>query len=189
MKHEVTSLNTKKMLAATLKTLLQKKALSKITISEIVTTCQINRKTFYYHFNDIFDLLEWHLDQEMLEIFSALKPLDNFNESFYFSLDYLDQNTYLANCVNAPVGYERLVQFFNKKFYPLALDLLSQLEQRYDNNLDSGYKSFLANIYARISALALIDIIKNKDSLDREQALFYLSDALYGSWEGIFHKM
>lgn len=189
MKHEVTSLNTKKMLAAALKTLLQKKTLSKITVSEIVTMCQINRKTFYYHFSDIYELLQWHLEHEMLEILNGLSTLDDFSEAFNFSLDYLDENTYLANCVNDPVGYDRLAQFFNKKFHPLALDLISQLEQRYSKTLSGDYKCFLASLCAKVSAFALIDMIKNKNSLDREQVLLYISDALYSSFDGIFHKI
>ena len=58
MKHEVTSLNTKKALAAALKELMTKKPLSKITVSDIISVCGVNRKTFYYHFQDIYDLLK-----------------------------------------------------------------------------------------------------------------------------------
>ncbi|MGN1367950.1 MAG: TetR family transcriptional regulator, partial [Aristaeellaceae bacterium] len=50
MKHEITSLNTKRTLAESLKRLMQKKPLSKITVSEIIADCGVNRKTFYYHF-------------------------------------------------------------------------------------------------------------------------------------------
>ena len=75
MKYEITSQNTKKMLANTLISLMKKKSLSKISISEIVKTCQINRKTFYYHFADIYELLEWHFEQEMLTIISSMDSL------------------------------------------------------------------------------------------------------------------
>ena len=50
---------TKKALAVSLKKLLSKKELSKITISNITDECGVNRQTFYYHFKDIYDLLEW----------------------------------------------------------------------------------------------------------------------------------
>ena len=49
---------TKKALATSLKKLLSKKELSKITISNITDDCGVNRQTFYYHFRDIYDLLE-----------------------------------------------------------------------------------------------------------------------------------
>ncbi len=62
MKHEITALNTKKALAASLKRCMEKKPLSKITVSELIADCGVNRKTFYYHFEDIYGLLKWMLE-------------------------------------------------------------------------------------------------------------------------------
>lgn len=50
MKHEFTTLNTRRAFAASLKGFMGKKPLSKITVSEIIADCGVNRKTFYYHF-------------------------------------------------------------------------------------------------------------------------------------------
>ena len=47
MKHEIISLNTKKMLASSLKKLLESKPLPKVTVSEIITDGKVNGKTFY----------------------------------------------------------------------------------------------------------------------------------------------
>ncbi len=51
--------NTRKMLADSLKVQLTRKPLEKITISDITNGCDMNRMTFYYHFRDIYDLLDW----------------------------------------------------------------------------------------------------------------------------------
>ena len=50
---------TKRALEQSLKNLLLKKPLTKITINDITEDCGINRMTFYYHFKDIYDLVEW----------------------------------------------------------------------------------------------------------------------------------
>ena len=50
---------TKRALEQSLKNLLLQKPLHKITISDIADDCGINRMTFYYHFKDIYDLVEW----------------------------------------------------------------------------------------------------------------------------------
>ena len=50
---------TKRALEASLKNLLLKKPLNKITVNDITDDCGINRMTFYYHFKDIYDLVEW----------------------------------------------------------------------------------------------------------------------------------
>ena len=50
---------TKTALEASLKKLLLKKPLDKITIRDLTEDCGISRMTFYYHFKDIYDLVEW----------------------------------------------------------------------------------------------------------------------------------
>lgn len=50
---------TEKALAASLKKLLGKKTLDKITVKDITDDCGVNRQTFYYHFHDVYDLVEW----------------------------------------------------------------------------------------------------------------------------------
>ncbi|MCM1150029.1 MAG: TetR/AcrR family transcriptional regulator [Butyricicoccus sp.] len=52
---------TKRILAMSLKKLLQTRALESITIQDLVDDAEVSRKTFYYHFRDVYDLLEWIL--------------------------------------------------------------------------------------------------------------------------------
>ena len=53
------SQTTKRALEASLKKLLLQKPLNKITINDITEDCGVNRMTFYYHFKDIYDRVEW----------------------------------------------------------------------------------------------------------------------------------
>lgn len=57
MKHEVTSTYPKTALSNALKKLMETKPFSKITVSEIIADCGLNRKTFYFLFEDTRDLL------------------------------------------------------------------------------------------------------------------------------------
>ena len=54
---------TKVAMSNALKEQLKKKKLSKITINDIASACNISRMTFYYHFQDIYDLTEWTLEE------------------------------------------------------------------------------------------------------------------------------
>ena len=63
MKHEVTTYHTKKLLADSLKKTMKNKAFSKITVTEIINASGVNRKTFYYHFEDISELFRWMLEK------------------------------------------------------------------------------------------------------------------------------
>lgn len=50
---------TKNALAASLKALMQERAFEKISVSDICEHCGMNRKSFYYHFRDKYDLVNW----------------------------------------------------------------------------------------------------------------------------------
>ncbi len=56
---------TKKAILESFKKILCEKTFSKITIKDITDDCGINRMTFYYHFKDIYDLVEWALSQKL----------------------------------------------------------------------------------------------------------------------------
>ena len=62
------SYTTKRLLAASLKELMQEKPFEKISISDICDKCQMNRKSFYYHFKDKYDLVNWIFDSEFTEV-------------------------------------------------------------------------------------------------------------------------
>lgn len=68
MKYEITTYNTKRTLADSLKKAMKSKSFSKITVSEIIKDCGVNRKTFYYHFDDIYALLKWMFEEEVIEV-------------------------------------------------------------------------------------------------------------------------
>lgn len=59
---------TKRALAAALKTLMTEKNLEKISVGDICEQCDMNRKSFYYHFRDKYDLMNWIYDVEFIAV-------------------------------------------------------------------------------------------------------------------------
>ena len=55
---------TKEIIAKTFTELLDEKPMSKITVKDIVERCGVNRNTFYYHFKDIPDVVEFILKKK-----------------------------------------------------------------------------------------------------------------------------
>lgn len=58
------STTTKQALAKAFKELLAEHPMEKISISDICDRCHMNRKSFYYHFRDKYDLVNWIFDTE-----------------------------------------------------------------------------------------------------------------------------
>ena len=66
---------TKTALEASLKKLLLKKPLDKITIRDLTEDCGISRMTFYYHFKDIYDLVEWICYEDAADVYKRQPPI------------------------------------------------------------------------------------------------------------------
>ena len=105
MTNEEMSFKTKKSLADALKKAMAHKPLSKITVSELITECNINRKTFYYHFEDIYALLKWMFEAEAIEVVKQFDMVENTEEAFRFVMDYVEQNQHIINCAYDSMGH------------------------------------------------------------------------------------
>ena len=98
--------STKLALANSLKNLLQKKFLEDITVKELVEDCQVNRQTFYYHFQDIYDLLRWLLDHESEE---ALRGAAGWREALLAAFRCLqDQHMAIYHIYYSSAGRDHL---------------------------------------------------------------------------------
>ena len=59
---------TKYALAAALKELMAQKPINRITIHDLAERCGIRQQTFYYHFEDVYDLLRWMFQEEAVAL-------------------------------------------------------------------------------------------------------------------------
>ena len=73
---------TKRALEQSLKNLLLQKSLTKITVKDITEDCGINRMTFYYHFKDIYDLVEWACLEDARKALEEKKTFDTWQQGF-----------------------------------------------------------------------------------------------------------
>ena len=119
MTNEEMSQKTKQALADALKSAMKTKKLSKITVSELIAACNINRKTFYYHFQDIYALLKWMLEQEALEVIKNFDLIIDTEEAIRFVMDYAEKNNYIISGAFDSMGYEEIKRFFANKQAPL----------------------------------------------------------------------
>ena len=87
MTQEEISMRTKKALSSAFKNALIQKPLSKITISELCKSCGLNRKTFYYHFEDVYALMRWTLEQEAIDIVKNFDLTKDHRKALHFIID------------------------------------------------------------------------------------------------------
>lgn len=171
MTNEEISLKTKKSLAAALKKAMETKKLSKITVSELIEECNMNRKTFYYHFKDIYDLLKWVLEEEAIDVVKKFDMVVNTEEAFRFIMNYVEENKHIINCAYDSMGFEELKRFFYRDMIGIIYENIQHGEEKIGLSLDSSFKEFLARFYTEAAAGIMIDWVKNRVSQDRETVL------------------
>ena len=176
MKREEIVLNTKKALAASLKKLLLQKPLSKITVTEIIKDCNVNRKTFYYHFDDIYALLTWMLEQETFDIVKNFDPETEFEDCISFAIDYIDSNKHLLNCIYNSIGHDELKRFLYNDFVGIIGTKIDQLETSMDLHTDEDAKRFLTEFYTNATAGTLIGLFKNRTDMDKQKTIEYITN-------------
>lgn len=188
MKHEITSLNTKKALAESLKSIMRKKNFSKITVSEIIADCGVNRKTFYYHFEDIYALLKWVLENEAIEVVKHYNLIVDYEEVIQFIMDYVEENDYIVSCAYDCIGRDEMKRFFFADFYDLTASIIEGAEKETGKALSDDYKKFLCVFYSEAFAGILIDWVKNRKDQNRQQVIDYLVATIKGSLLGILNN-
>lgn len=80
---------TKHALAESLKKLMEENPFDKINVGDICEKCGMNRKSFYYHFRDKYDLVNWIFDTEFILAMSNKKPSENAWNFMERLLEYL----------------------------------------------------------------------------------------------------
>lgn len=189
MKHEIASMNTKKALAASLKKYMAQKPLSKVTISEIIADCDVNRKTFYYHFEDIYALLKWMLEQEAIKIVKQFDLLTDYKEAILFVMDYVEENAHILNCAYDSVGRDELKRFFYADFIDIMNKLIGDAQRECGVSVNDDFKSFLSNLYTEALAGVLIDWFRSAQKREREKTLRYLSLILRASLPAVLKNV
>lgn len=133
------SLITKRALASSLKELMKTQPLTKISVGDICEKCGMNRKSFYYHFCDKYDLVNWIFDTEFSEIRSRPDHIANFEEICeYF---YSDREFYRSAL--QITGQNSFRDYFRMQIHPVLEELVGNL---FDSEEDTEFLvTFLAD--------------------------------------------
>lgn len=136
---------TKRALAMSLKKLLGKKPLDKITVIDIVEDCEVNRQTFYYHFQDIYDLVEWILITEAARALEGKKTYDTWQQGFLQIFEWVLENKDLIKNVYHSISREKLEHYLYEITYKLLIGVVE--ERAVGMTAREEDKAFIANFY------------------------------------------
>ncbi|MEQ2370205.1 TetR-like C-terminal domain-containing protein [Blautia sp. CLA-JM-H16] len=170
---------TKSALEESLKRLLLKKPLDKITISDLTADCGISRMTFYYHFKDIYDLVEWSCLEDARIALQGKKTSSTWQEGLLQIFDAVMENKPFILNVYRCVGREQIENYLFHLTFDLLMGVVEEKSQ--NSSITNDQKIFIANLYKYSFVGLMLDWIKNGMKEDYHVIVDDIATALYGS--------
>ena len=126
-KQNAASDQTKCALAAALKELMAQKPIDRITIHDLTELCGIRRQTFYYHFEDVYDLLRWMFQEEAVALLKQHEGMLLWQEGLLQLFRYIEDNRAVCLCALRSVGREHLKRFFEADIHVIIHRAVEQI--------------------------------------------------------------
>ncbi len=136
-------MKTEYSLALTLKDMMSHQPLETISVLELSKRCGISRKTFYYHYHDIYDLLtQVFLEEKIPDAQNA----NNFQELIKCVFQYYKNNQAFIDATLQSAGGNLFSEFVYNVFYTASLRFIKKIDE--DNILHPNTKKSIARFYA-----------------------------------------
>ena len=177
-------LSSKLKMAQVLKELIKSKNFSKITVSDIVSESGINRNTFYYHFENIYDLLYWTYEQEVKNIIEIYRKNQvTFTNIMSIVLDYIDENLTLCQTACDSLGEAEMKNMFERDLKLFTAITIEYFLNQKNASISEDFKNYL--IFDRTSSLSsqITWYIKYNKELDKEKFRDFMNVSFYNSLE------
>ena len=160
---------TKILMGEALKKLIKDRPFSKITVQDIVAECNINRNTFYYHFENNYDLLSFVYEQEVQNIVESFhKANATIPQAMDFVLDYIDKNIPLCQCAYESLGEQQLKIIFEKDLLEFVRATIDYYALENTVKFSEDLKSFVGYSYSNLLSTQIIWYIRHSIELDKE---------------------
>ena len=91
--------------------LLGEHPLDKITVKDIVEECGVNRNTFYYYFQDIYDLLDQLFQTELNRVLDEHRDFSTWHEAFLESVQFVFENKTAVRHLYTSLNREQLERY------------------------------------------------------------------------------
>lgn len=153
------SIRTKIAMENSLKKLLLKKPLDKITISDITDDCGISRMTFYYHFKDIYDLVDWVCLNEAQQALNCLKTFDTWQKGFLEVFNTVQNSKSFFLSVYSCLDLEKIQDYLYNLTYQILINIVA--EKCKGKRISEEDKKFVADYFKFVMVGLLLQWIKN----------------------------
>lgn len=172
---------TKNVLASALKELMEEVPFEKINIAHICEKCAMNRKSFYYHFKDKYDLVNWIFDTDFIAL-SVKRPDDDWEFVEIVCECFYENRNFYRRALRVK-GQNSFSEHFREFVNPL-------IRTRMEGIL--GYKDIhqmCIDFFTDSIVCAIERWLLDKDCMPPEQFVSILKTMIQGTALGIYRDM
>ena len=130
-------------LALALKDMMSHQPIDSISVLQLAKKCGISRKTFYYHYHDIYDLLTQVFLEEKIP---GVNTAEDYKTLIECVFNYYKANEAFVNATLNSAGKELLYEFIYNNFYIAGLRFINKIDV--DKQLPLGTRKSLSRFYA-----------------------------------------
>ncbi len=170
---------TKIALGESLKKLVLTKRLEKITINDLTSDCGISRMAFYYHFKDIYDLVEWVCVEDGRKALQGKKTYDTWQEGMGQVFDAVLENKDFILNVYRSIGREKIESYLYKFTYNMIKEVVE--EKCRGIALAADHKAFIADFYKYGFVGIMLDWIGHGMKADYAEIVENMGVMLHGN--------
>lgn len=177
----------KRQLAMALKKRLAAAPLEKITIKELTDDCGVNRQTFYYHFEDIYDLLKWLFQEEALNVMKLQDESVSWQESLGKLLTYLSENRGFCVSVLNSIEHRHIKHFLMDYMEILTRKVIYSYGVTVDDADPENVErwDFFVKFYSHAAASMLESRLIGELKLSDEKFIEYIEFLVINNIKGI----
>ena len=178
------SKETKQLIAETFVELSRQKSIDKVTVKDVVEACHVSRQTFYYHFQDLTDVMEWMLSQTMEQMLTESLQAETAEKALYIFVSTVAEHTkgVLPKLLNS----QRRGQLENMLLQAVRTYLQEMMKQRMPDLQVSFADLRVAIDFCSYGITGLLLEYGSKENIHIEQLTGQIYRILNG---GILHKI
>lgn len=170
---------TKRAMEDSLKHLLFQKPLNKITVSDITEDCGINRMTFYYHFKDIYDLIEWVCVEDATKALNGKKTYKTWQEGLLNIFNEVLKNKPFIMNVYRCISREQVELYLYQLTYDLIYGAVE--EKAVGMTVREDDKKFIVDFYKYGFVGIMLEWIRNDMKEDPKHIVEQLEAMIHGN--------
>lgn len=171
---------TKRNLAAALKEKMAQKALEQITIQELTEQCGMQRRAFYYHFEDIYALVRWMFQEEAISLLKQREGSLLWQEGLLQLFHYLDENRAVCLCALRSPGHDALKRFFGTNLEAIFGKEVEETAARLNLKLDPEGIPLFVSALGGIMESWLLGVFPDPPEKMVERINGFLESHIYG---------